>query len=91
MRAASKVDSCPQAILKFHFPSSLDYRGYHGLPVLNFVIVFERKAKYGDFIFLFVLFICIEMNLIQFAYRFTDLIYWAMGQNKEVKFTTNTA
>ena len=31
--AASKVDSCPQAILKFHSPSSLDYRARHGLLV----------------------------------------------------------
>ena len=31
--AASKEDSRPQAILKFHCPSSLDYRARHGLPV----------------------------------------------------------
>ena len=31
--AASKVDSHPQAILKFHRPSSLDYRARHRLPV----------------------------------------------------------
>ena len=33
--AASKVDSHPQAILKFHRPSSLDYRARYGLPVKN--------------------------------------------------------
>ena len=32
--AASREDSRPQAILKFHRPSSLDYRARHGLPVL---------------------------------------------------------
>ena len=31
--AASKEDSRPQAILKFHRPSSLDYRARHRLPV----------------------------------------------------------
>ena len=31
--AASRVDSCPQAIFKFHHPSSLDYRARHVLPV----------------------------------------------------------
>ena len=31
--AASREDSRPQAILKFHRPSSLDYRAYHGLPI----------------------------------------------------------
>ena len=31
--AASREDSRPQAILKFHRPSSLDYRARHGLPV----------------------------------------------------------
>ena len=29
---ASREDSCPQAILKVHCPSSLDYRACHGLP-----------------------------------------------------------
>ena len=29
--AASKEDSHPQAILKFHCPSSLDYRAHQGL------------------------------------------------------------
>ena len=33
--ATSKVDSRPQIILKFHRPSSLDYRARHGLPVNN--------------------------------------------------------
>ena len=28
--AASREDSCPQAILKFYRPSSLDYRARHG-------------------------------------------------------------
>ena len=28
---ASREDSNPQAILKFHGPASLDYRTYHGL------------------------------------------------------------
>ena len=32
--AASKEDSRPQAILKFHSPSSLYYRARHGLPVI---------------------------------------------------------
>ena len=32
--AASREDSRPQAILKLHRPSSLDYRARHGLPVL---------------------------------------------------------
>ena len=31
--AASMVDSRPQAILKLHRPSSLDYRARHGSPV----------------------------------------------------------
>ena len=31
--AVSKEDSCPQAILKFHRPSSLDYRDRHKLMV----------------------------------------------------------
>ena len=31
-------DSRPQAILKFHRPSSLDYRARHGLPVIGFLI-----------------------------------------------------
>ena len=31
--AASREDSRPQAILKFHRPSSLDYRARHGPPV----------------------------------------------------------
>ena len=31
--AASKEDFHIQAILKFHPPSSLDYRAHHGLPV----------------------------------------------------------
>ena len=31
--AASKVDYRPQAILKFHRPSSLDYIARQGLPV----------------------------------------------------------
>ena len=31
--AASREDSRPQAILKLHRPSSLDYRAHHGLPV----------------------------------------------------------
>ena len=31
--AASREDSRPQAILKFHRPRSLDYRARHGLPV----------------------------------------------------------
>ena len=30
--AASKGDSCPQAILRFHRPSSLDYSARHGIP-----------------------------------------------------------
>ena len=33
--AASKEDSCPQAILKLHHPSSLDYRARHVLPVID--------------------------------------------------------
>ena len=33
--AASKEISCPQAILKLHSPSSLDYRARHGFPVTN--------------------------------------------------------
>ena len=32
--APSKEDSFPQAILKFHHSSSLDYRARHGLPVI---------------------------------------------------------
>ena len=31
--AASREDSRPQAILKFHRPSSLNYKIRHGLPV----------------------------------------------------------
>ena len=31
--AASREDSCPQAILKLHRPNSLDYRARHGLLV----------------------------------------------------------
>ena len=33
--AASRADSQPQAILKFHCPSSLDYRARYGLPVCD--------------------------------------------------------
>ena len=33
--AASKEDYCPQAILKLHRSSSLDYRVRHKLPVLD--------------------------------------------------------
>ena len=33
--AASMEDSCPQAILKFHRLSSLDYRVRHELPVIS--------------------------------------------------------
>ena len=33
--AASKENSRPQAILKLHSLSSLDYRARHGLPVTN--------------------------------------------------------
>ena len=36
--AASKVDSRPQAILKFHPPSSSDYRARHGPPVKSKVL-----------------------------------------------------
>ena len=32
-QAASRKDYSPQAILKFHHTSSLDYRTCHGLPV----------------------------------------------------------
>ena len=32
--AASRKDSRPQAILKFHNPSGLDYRARHGLSVI---------------------------------------------------------
>ena len=35
---ASKVDYRPQAILKLHSPSSLDYRARHGLPVMRTLI-----------------------------------------------------
>ena len=37
--AASKEDSRPQAILKFHPPSSLYYRACHGLPVALYVYI----------------------------------------------------
>ena len=30
-------DFCPQAILKFHMPSSLDYSAHHGRPVIKVV------------------------------------------------------
>ena len=50
--AASREDSCPQAILKFHLPSSLDYRACHGLPVgndvfhhQNFLVIFTTLFK----------------------------------------------
>ena len=36
-QAASKEDSRPQAILKFHHTSSLDYKARHGL-LVNFCI-----------------------------------------------------
>ena len=39
--AASKEDSRAQAILKFHLPSSLDYRARHGLPDLFFLKVLK--------------------------------------------------
>ena len=38
--AASREDSCPQAILKFHHPSSLDYRAHH------FASNIEGSSKY---------------------------------------------
>ena len=38
-------DSRPQAILKFHRPSSLDYRAHHGLPVLQKCILNSRKNR----------------------------------------------
>ena len=37
--AASREDSRPQAILKFHCSSSLDYRARHGLPVYELTCV----------------------------------------------------
>ena len=37
-KASSKEDSRPQAILKFHRPSNMDYIALHGLPV--------RPARY---------------------------------------------
>ena len=37
--AASREDSCSQAILKFHHPSSLDYRARHGLPAHQITII----------------------------------------------------
>ena len=41
--AASREDSRPQAILKFHRPSSLDYRARHGLPVG--ILLFEKVVS----------------------------------------------
>ena len=40
--AASKEDSRPQAILKFHRPSSLDYRALQGLPVIKIGFLYLR-------------------------------------------------
>ena len=48
--AASREDSRPQAILKYHHPSSLDYRARQVLPV-NLVTVFVeifQKEKNGE-------------------------------------------
>ena len=39
--AASREDSCPQAIIKFHFPTSLDYKARHGLPELSSLFSFD--------------------------------------------------
>ena len=33
--AASRESNLPQAIHKFHHPSSLGYRAHHGLPVVS--------------------------------------------------------
>ena len=46
--AASKVDSCPQAILKFHRLSSLDYRVRHELPVGKTLKVLSFSSNTGD-------------------------------------------
>ena len=43
--AASREDSCPQAILKFYRPSSLDYRARHGLPV-NLLVILCYKGTF---------------------------------------------
>ena len=47
--AVSKRDSCPQAILKFHRPSSLDYRARHGPPVHKFELKQLPHLLYGIF------------------------------------------
>ena len=41
--AASKVQSSPQTIFKFHPPSSLDYRACNGLPIKH---TFENQTVY---------------------------------------------
>ena len=50
---ASKEDSHPQAILKFHRPSSLNYRAQHGLPVRDICI---WQTKFGFSLKLFMRF-----------------------------------
>ena len=44
--AASMEDSRPQAILKFHRLSSLDYRACHGLPVgyISYIPLAQHQA-----------------------------------------------
>ena len=50
--AASREDSCPQTILKFHHPSSLDYRARHGprLPLSAGIKVSNLSFPHGYFI-----------------------------------------
>ena len=50
----SMEDSCPQAILEFHCPSSLDYRAHQGLKVrwkFNLHLIYEiLKPSYLNFV-----------------------------------------
>ena len=70
-------DSRPQAILKFHHPSSLDYRAHHGLPVYfkitSYVNHWLRKIL-NDYncIFLFTIHILNHMSwvIISFSSHF---------------------
>ena len=48
--AASKEDSCPQAILKFHRLSSLDYRALHG-PSVDIWSLISQQLKFARHFF----------------------------------------
>ena len=43
--AASREDSYPQAILKFHCPFSMDYRARYGLPVAAHLSIIDFHGQ----------------------------------------------